>query len=266
VINPCHRQGWTGIKNQTLPLADLPMIAQQALYDACRTLFGSEVNPGPEFLAYLQPSGAKVAFRNQVKEHHPDRFAGAPHEVRAQQTERFREIHQAYTLLSDFLTRRHRSHARPATRPAAAQRPARPVRSWPAGAEHAPTIPPLALEFGIFAYYLGKVDYRDLIDALVWQRRQRPAIGTIACQWGWLSEAKVRGILNHRGSPCRFGRKAMELGLLSSLQVEALLRHQRSLQQRLGQYFIERDLLTSAEADQLVRELERHNLLFARKP
>jgi hypothetical protein len=78
--------------------------AEHTLLNACRTLFGDTVNLGPEFLAYLQPSGAKLAFRTQVKQHHPDRFAGAPQEVRVRQTERFREIHQAYSLLNDFLT------------------------------------------------------------------------------------------------------------------------------------------------------------------
>jgi len=240
--------------------------AQFTLLAACRTLFGEEAKLGPEFLAYLEPSGAKLAFRNRAKEHHPDRFASAPQEVRLQQTERFREIHQAYTLLSDFLARRHHLVPQPAARPAPAQRPPRPARHpRPAPAPGGgPSLPPIPLEFGIFAYYRGKIGYRTLIEALVWQRRQRPAIGAIACQWGWLSEAKVRTILFHRGSAWRFGRKAMELGLLSALQVETLLCHQRARQQRLGQYFIDRGLLTPGEADQLARDLKHHNARFAK--
>jgi len=234
--------------------------AQFTLLAACRTLFGEEVKLGPEFLAYLEPSGAKLAFRNRAKEHHPDRFASAPQEVRLRQTERFREIHQAYTLLSDFLARRHRLAPQPTARPAGPARHPRPAPA-PGGG---PSPPPIPLEFGIFAYYCGKIDYRSLIEALVWQRRQRPAIGAIACQWGWLSEAKVRTILYHRGRAWRFGRKAMELGLLSALQVETLLRHQRACQQRLGQYFIDRGLLTPGEADQLARDLKHHNARFAK--
>jgi hypothetical protein len=68
----------------------MSLLSQSAILDACRTLFGDEVNLGPEFLGYLQPGGAKSAFRNQVKQHHPDRFAGAAPEVRARQTARFR--------------------------------------------------------------------------------------------------------------------------------------------------------------------------------
>ena len=48
-----------------------------ALLNACRTLFGKEVNLSHEFLYYLQPSGAKTAFRNQAKAHHPDAHASS---------------------------------------------------------------------------------------------------------------------------------------------------------------------------------------------
>ncbi|NJC88934.1 MAG: J domain-containing protein [Desulfuromonas sp.] len=236
---------------------------QFVLLDACRTLFGEGVNLGPEFLAYLQPSGAKVAFRTQAKRHHPDCFAGAPPEVKTLQTERFREIHQAYHLLNRYLEQRRlpRLPAPPPKTPPRASRQ-QPHRTAPPRPE-AHNVPPLPMEFGLFAYYHGKIDYRDLIDALVWQRRQRPAIGAIACRWGWLNDARVRQILGHRGHSSRFGRKAVELGMLSPLQVEALLRHQRSRQQRLGQYFIDSGLLTVIEADQLARDLERHNARYS---
>jgi curved DNA-binding protein CbpA len=232
---------------------------QSSLLDACRALFGDEVNLGPEFLAYLQPSGAKVAFRNQAKRHHPDLFPGAPPDVRARQTARFREIHQAYHLLSNYLEQRRRP-----------RRPEPALRTRSTATHHGThrqtgpgSLPPLPMEFGIFAYYRGAIDYADLIDALVWQRRQRPALGVIACQWGWLTEAKVRRILSHRGSGGRFGRKAIETGLLSPLQVETLLRHQRNHQRRLGQYFVDRGLMTNAEADALALDLQRHNALVA---
>ena len=230
---------------------------QYALLDACRTLFGDEISLGPEFLAYLQLSGAKVAFRSQAKQNHPDRFACAPPEVRAHQTAVFREIHQAYQLLTNYLEHRQ---SRPVPTCHQQRRKAPRSTTPPAGSRN---VPPMPMEFGIFAFYHGKIDYRDLIEALVWQRRQRPSLGTIACQWGWLTDEKVRRILGHHGIGGRFGRKAVELGLLTPLQVEALQRHQRNRQQRLGQYFIERGLMSQNEADQLARELERHNLRFA---
>ncbi|TLM63002.1 MAG: J domain-containing protein [Deltaproteobacteria bacterium] len=239
--------------------------APYALLEACRTLFGDNVNLGPEFLAYLQPSGAKVAFRAQVKQHHPDCFPEASAELRARQTARFREIHQAYSLLRDFLENRRPStfHQTVAPRPAQPARSARTAPSPGPTASAPPVLPPLPLEFGLFAYYCGKITYHQLIDALLWQRRQRPAIGALALKWGWLSADMVGQILTHRGRGGRFGRRAIELGLLSPLQVEALLRHQRSHQQRLGQYFIDRGLMTTGDADRLARDLDRHNARFA---
>src|SRR6056297_2660936 len=83
----------------------------------------------------------------------------------------------------------------------------------------------------------------DLIKGLVWQRSQRPPIGKLAQRWGWLTEQQVAEILSHRGPSRRFGQKAVELKLLQVVQVEALLFHQRSQQQRLGQFFVIRGLL-----------------------
>ena len=57
----------------------------------------------------------------------------------------------------------------------------------------------------------------------------------------------------------RFGKKAVELGYLKPFQVEALLNHQRTLQKRIGQYFVEQGLLTEEEASRISRNLAKHN-------
>jgi hypothetical protein len=238
------------------------------LLQACRTLFGQKFTLNSDFLADLQPSGAKLAYRNQVKEHHPDRFSNAPLHIRQRQTQRFREIHQAYDFLKNFLERRRsftpnsgpplRQGQNPLTvakddpfprqktaRPSAATRPAQ--------------IPAIPLEYGMYAYYSGKIAYQDLIQALIWQRRQRPNLGAIARQWGWLSESQIQHILKHRGHSRRFGRKAIELNHLQPCQVKALLIHQRSQQQKLGRFFVDRNLMSQFDADQLAGKLARHN-------
>jgi hypothetical protein len=111
----------------------------------------------------------------------------------------------------------------------------------------------------MYTYYKGKVTYQQLIEALVWQRRQRPTLGAIAQKWGWLSKDKVSQVLGHRGQAVRFGKKAVELGYLKPHQVNALLHYQRSQQTRIGQYFIDNGLLTEEEADQIAQNLKRHN-------
>lgn len=238
--------------------------SETALFNACRTLFGKEVNLSHDFLNYLQPSGAKTAFRSQAKAHHPDAHANSSTQVYKQQTERFREIRQAYDLIIDFLEKRHGNRqAKPGARPSQTASP------WDRGSAHQhrqqrprprpSSIPAIRLEFGMYTYYQGRISYQQLIEALVWQRRQRPTLGAIAQRWGWLSDARVKQILGHRSHAGRFGKKAVELGYLKAHQVEALLQHQRSLQQRIGQYFIEKGLLTAEEADLISQSLMNHN-------
>ena len=244
--------------------------SETAVFNACRTLFGKEVNLSRDFLDYLQPSGAKTAFRSQAKAHHPDAHASSSTLVRNQQTERFREIRQAYDLIIEFLESRHAGR-----KTVSAQKPSQTASHWGNYSSqqrkqqkpHAkPTkIPSIPLEFGMFSYYQGKVTYQQLIEALVWQRRQRPTLGALAQKWGWLSEAKINQILQHRGHAARFGKKAIELGYLKPHQVEALLQHQRSLQKRIGNYFIEKGLLSKEEADQISLSLKSHNRQITRR-
>ena len=244
--------------------------SETTLLKACRTLFGHDASLSRDFLYYLQPSGARSAFRDLAKAHHPDCHASSPAQVRSQHTERFREIRQAYELISEFLEKRPRSQPATPVSPTpsrAAHRSAKPTgrprQQQPQSRSFA--VPAIPLEFGMYSYYLGRVTYRQLIEALVWQRRQRPTLGAIARKWGWLSDDRVVQILGHRGHAVRFGNKAVELGYLKSYQVEALLKHQRSQQQRIGQYFIDMGLLTETEADQLAQDLERHNSQLGRR-
>ena len=238
--------------------------SETALLNACRTLFGNEVNLTHEFLDYLQPSGAKTAFRNQAKVHHPDAHACSSAHIREQQTERFREIRQAYDLLIEYLEKRPLLRASSLRRRSAqatsywAKSP--PRQSSQQKPQPKPvSIPSIPLEFGMYSFYQGKVTYQQLIEALVWQRRQRPTLGAIAQKWGWLSETKVTQILGYRGKAVRFGKKAIELGYLKPHQVDALLHYQRSLQKRIGQYFVEKGLLSEEEANRISQSLIKHN-------
>lgn len=249
----------------------MPYAHNTPLLQACRTLFGQDVVLSQNFLAYLQPAGAKSAYRSLAKTHHPDRFTDAPAHVREQQTERFRDIHQAYTLLKDFLE--NRKKPRYSSTPPAAPKKPRPYQK--AHSRHQQTerpfknknpslIPNIPLEYGMFVYYSGKISYNDLIRGLVWQRKQRPSIGKIARHWGWLSEKQINTILNHRGPSQRFGKKAVALKQLRPQQVDSLLAHQRSRQRPLGHYFVSKGLMSQHEADEMARRLKRHNARLQR--
>ncbi len=101
-----------------------------------------------------------------------------------------------------------------------------------------------------------------MIEALVWQRRQRPILGTLAERWGWLKAHDVQAINRMTGRRGRFGARAVELGYLTSFQVQVLLRHQRQLQKRFGQYFVEQGMLSLDQIDAYIREQKQHNFRY----
>lgn len=224
-------------------------LTETTLLDACRTLFGDELSLNREFLWYLQPSGAKSAYRQRAKEAHPDRYSGvSPHRHR-QQTACFQQLNRAYELLCAFFVEREQGNR--------AVQPPQPSTTAAARAEQ--RVPERPLEFGHYLFSCGAISYRQLIDALVWQRRQRPSIGELALRFGWLRPEGVARIGRERGPYARFGERAVRLGLLSAGQVQALLRHQRTLHRRIGVYFVEQRILTVTEVETYAQQLDAHN-------
>ena len=253
------------------------LIPEDEIIQACRTLFGSDITLSRDFLCYLQPSGAKSAYRQKVKETHPDSFAGLDICQQQEQTRLFQELLAAYQTVSGFFKQRESglwmAGKEPFSEPApSGKSTSQPRREAPAedfrGTAESPSsaaqgLPLRQLEIGLFLYYQGIITYRQLIDALVWQRRQRPNLGDIAQRWGWLTEREVRTILGYRGLYGRFGQKALNLQYLTDRQLNTLLFFQRSQQKKFGQYFVEREILTSAEVEGLALEQKNHNAQVA---
>lgn len=124
-------------------------------------------------------------------------------------------------------------------------------------------VPQRPLLFGQFLYYAGVITWRQLIDALVWQRRQRPLTGQLACDWGMLTKEQVREILEYRRASGQFdvpfAEYAVELGYLSAYDQMALCGRMRMLQQPLGQYFIEQGILAEHDMWRQLVAQRRHN-------
>ncbi len=243
-------------------MSSLP--SESEIFEACRILFGQQVLLSREFLFYLQPGGAKTAFRQKAKETHPDLYQGDDPEILQRHTETFREVTQAYKLVSTFLKEReeHSGHAfRFAPHPHRREESSSRAEAGPFsnGAPRPSALPFRVLEIGLFLYYRQIVSFRTLAEALVWQRRQRPALGEIAKRWGWLKDADLARIRAARIPFARFGEKAVHLGLLTPAQVRTLLFFQRSQQKRLGQFFVERGLISAQQMECYVEELRLHN-------
>jgi len=246
--------------------------------NACRTLFGTEAAVSPEFLLSLKPNVIKTAFRKKAKETHPDLFMAHDPRVQKRQAELFRVVNEAYDIMRKYCELRDnagvrghgraRSHAsRPVyAAPTQTRRRAgsatKSFRVTEAGWLYQGVVPEHRHEIGRYLYYRGCIPYHVLLKALSWQMRQRPALGIIAKRWGWLNDRHISAILEFRGMPRLFGQRALHLGLLSSYQARILLAYQRTLQKKLGQYFVQRGYLSRVEMEQLVADLNRHNVRF----
>lgn len=243
-------------------------LAESEVLHACRTLFGPGSDIGRGFLYYLQPSGAKSAYRKKAKETHPDFFYAEDSSIQQQQTATFRAIMEAYDIINRFFKERDNglwtvspdTTGKPARRGSHQARPAtRSAGKQSGGYHYRGQIPFCVLELGRYLFYSGHISYGELIEALIWQRLQRPIIGNVALRWGWLAERAIEQITASSAIPGRFGEKAVRLGLLSDFQVGTLLYYQRSQQERLGNYFILNKILTADQLDHLVQKLHEHN-------
>ncbi|MDF1580329.1 MAG: J domain-containing protein [Desulfuromonadales bacterium] len=227
---------------------------------ACRTLFGADVVLSADFLDYLQPGGAKAAYRRCARETHPDMLPAADTADRQRATHRFRQVNEAYRLLDAYL--KERDHGQSAELPAAdsaAQPAAGAPTPAPTGHYYSGPLPPKPLEFGRYLFYRGKVSFQTLHEALFFQRRQRPKFGSIALRWGWLNEDAAKRLVAPGKVFMRIGEREVKHNLLSPRQVTTLLMYQRSQQTRLGELLVERGCFCHAELELLLAEYRLHN-------
>ena len=238
---------------------------------ACQILFGTEIQISRGFLLYLQPEGLKAAYRRKAKETHPDLFACEPPNVQKEQAAHFRDVVNAYDIVSRYFKQWEQGSPAASSRHVFSGACERKKQNCDQNDQEdtrdtvSKHLPLRSLQLGQYLYYRGFITYRALIDALVWQRQQRPVIGDIALHWRWLDSAAIERIIR-TGGRGRFGEKALHLDLLTPFQLKVLLYYQISRQERLGSYFVRRGIMTSNKLECLVRQLNEHNVRFRDKP
>lgn len=246
------------------------------LYDACHVLFGSDIDVSVDFLRYLQIPGLKAVYRRKALETHPDRaIALALPTVTLE--EQFKKINSAYQELQDYLENplrfklmddgfrkrptSHKMHTWSGTQSRQTDSRSEAYRRQ----VYKGTVPKRALLFGQYIYYYGYIAYRQLIDAIIWQRIQRPLIGNIAVRCKWLYEDDVREILKQRLRGEKFGESALRGGYLTPEELRIILGRQRVLQPRIGKYFVEKRILTSSLVEKMAEGFGHHNRQYRSK-
>ncbi len=271
----------------------MQVIAEKELVRACQILFGSQLQIDRRFLEYLQPAGVKKAYRLKALETHPDIFATTTNDLQSVSTTLFREVQTAYENLSHYLAAREKGFRFPVFgygpfptgTPTGGPRPkkangkrgpqtqsenfgnekeknggnGRYYRGWRPDTHFRGALPERELLLGNYLYYAGAINWNTMIQALVWQRRQRPRVGELARRMGWLTDDHIRFICRNRELFERFGYSAQRLGLLTQLQIKVLLFRQRCLQPKLGEYFVENEIITEEMLADLVRQCQEHN-------
>jgi hypothetical protein len=82
------------------------------------------------------------------------------------------------------------------------------------------------------------VSWENLVKAIVWQRGQRPKIGDLAREWGWIDRQGVLSVLRARKMGEHIGGTLIRLGICNRVQVNSLLLTQRKMQRPFGEFFI----------------------------
>jgi hypothetical protein len=198
-------------------------------------------------------------------ETHPDR-AKITGENQSIMSERFREVNFAYEKLKTSIG---------PSRFIVSSKAAAPPDNTPRSSGSSPVDKPVSDHFykgkfptrrlliGQYLYYSRIISWRTLINAICWQKTQRPPIGQIALKWGILTSEDIIKILKERRKEAdnylKFGEYALSNGYITRFEQMALLGKQNKSHRPLGEYFIQKGIIETYELDRLLTKLGDHN-------
>lgn len=224
------------------------MEREDRLFEACRVLFGNDIELSREFLCYMQDEGVTSAFRKRAMEVHPDKALISGFSVKRCQDEFVALQFACETLRQYIASREIRSHD-------ATSAAGKPYKSY----LHPTVLPEEKLLFGRFLYRMGIIQWRQLIMALTWQKSGRPRIGELGISLGYLDRNSVGIILKNSIKVGAFGVTAYKMGFLTADEVRDLLLRQKRQEKKIGQFFVEKGLLSRSDLVVLLRQCQEHN-------
>ena len=157
----------------------------------------------------------------------------------------------------------HQKQEPPKAKPGFQQETRQHAAFWNTESLYQGPLPNRRLLLGHFLYYSGLINWRTIIQALVWQRTERPRLGELGQRFGMLNEQEVLHILRNRPPLVPFGRSALDMGLLSAPQLQMLVFHQKRLQRKFGEFFLEKKILDPEELRELLHRYQEHNASIA---
>jgi len=120
-------------------------------------------------------------------------------------------------------------------------------------------MPKTEMRFAQFLYYSKKIDWNTFVQALSWQWKNRPRLGEIAVEKGYLKHADIITILRHSFPGELFGKAAIRLGFLSERELFLLLGHQQLLNKPIGLFFIEQCSFPQSEIEKQLAQMKKFN-------
>lgn len=196
---------------------DAPL-SREKVQAACELLFGKGIMNADDLRAKTNPMVLKAVFRRRAREVHPDR-AEVLHVSPAVLHEKFTSVEAAYKLIERVV-----------------------VQGEMFGEEK----PAARVRFLEHLVRTGRISRDTMVDALRWQRRQRPSVGRLAVEAGFLTDDQVWEVLHERRRTQAFGERFVEFacrkGYLSSEAAQAVVKKQEKMHRRIGEYFVERRL------------------------
>ena len=109
-------------------------------------------------------------------------------------------------------------------------------------------------------YGMTPAAFRRSLDAAVsWQRRERPRFGSLARDWGMLTEPQIAAIMSRKSHSEGIAQASVRLGYLSRTQAEAVLTMQTRRQKQLGVYLVALGAVPYDQLTTLLQEHVRHN-------
>ncbi|MDC7242251.1 MAG: J domain-containing protein [Spirochaetales bacterium] len=125
-------------------------------------------------------------------------------------------------------------------------------------------LPARHLRFAEYLYYSGNISWTDLVQALVWQYRNRPKLGELAMETGYLDFAEVLEIIRQKNPDELFGEAAVRLGYITSSRLNSLVQEQKRMNLPIGNYFTSKRKMNEETLNRKLAELRRHNITSGR--